>query len=155
MKQIPLSKGQYALIDDNDYPLLVNYSWHYNTKGYAYYSKSMTEKVSMTSMIMNPPKGYEVDHIDRNPLNNQRYNLRIVTHQQNCHNRSKPKRGNSPYVGVEFQDGNWSAFLTINGKYTYLGQFPTASIAALARDMWEVYYHGKYAYTNFKLVSYN
>lgn len=69
---------------------------------------------------MNPQKGYVVDHINRNPLDNRRENLRVVSHQVNARNR---KRSETHCV---IRDNNWKKWVvkvTFNYTQIKLGAF--------------------------------
>lgn len=97
-KAIYLSQGKFTIVDESNYDLLNQWSWaaKESTKGYfcAYRSASRIKGqkrppgIRMHRFIMNCPKELEVDHINRNPLDNRRCNLRIVTSKQNAKNRS-------------------------------------------------------------------
>jgi hypothetical protein len=79
----------------------------------------------------------QIDHIDRNPTNNQFTNLRAVTGSENQHNSGKPKDNTSGYRGVSYdkRDKKWRASIRLNNVLKNLGYFPTpeeASVAYLA-----------------------
>lgn len=81
--EIPLTRGQVALIDARDSELVSAHRWTANPTpfGAFYATTSIKGKtVYMHRLIVNPPKGKEVDHINRNSLDNRRENLRAVTH---------------------------------------------------------------------------
>lgn len=99
-------------------------------------------------MIMKPPEGYAVDHIDHDPLNNRRCNLRVCTQEQNLANRG-PKGGSSRFVGVSRCRKKWRAGIFRHGEYHYLGLFDDEAEAAKARDRLAVELHGPYAHLNF------
>jgi hypothetical protein len=103
---------------------------------------------------MNPPKGKEVDHINRNKLDNRRKNLRIVNRSQNCHNR--PKYGKSKYRGVyyksyisKYKTKPFMAYIASNSIRLVIGFFSTAKEAALAYDKKALELYGEYAQLNF------
>jgi hypothetical protein len=80
-----------ALVDDEDFTKLSQFKWSVSTinnNRYALTGKKdpIAGSTAMHRIIMNPPKGMEVDHIDGNGLNNQKSNLRVVTHWQNMCN---------------------------------------------------------------------
>jgi hypothetical protein len=72
---------------------------------------------------MNTPKGMETDHKNGNGLDNQKSNLRIVTHRQNCQNQHINKT--SKYVGLYWDKkaNKWTSRIVINGKQKNLGSF--------------------------------
>lgn len=99
MKEMELTRGFRAQVDDEDYEYLTQnfgkfqYVPNHNS-GYAAVTVRMCDVkklIKMHHLIITRyepiPIGYEVDHIDHNPLNNQRDNLRVVTHRDNCNNR--------------------------------------------------------------------
>lgn len=100
MKKIKLSQGKYALVDDKDYEFLNQWKWSAKTNGreifYAYRkenSRKTGKTIYMHRIIVNAPKGMDVDHINGDGLNNQRKNLRICTRSQNQRNRSMHRNG--------------------------------------------------------------
>jgi hypothetical protein len=129
MIEIPLTKGQTALIDDEDYDRLKASRWHTIGVCNALYAISQPvispEKranIYMHSAIMGiPPQGMQIDHIDGDGLNNQKSNLRFVTPRQNNQNRHHKKRSRFP--GVHRLDGKWSSKIWSNNKRIYLGLF--------------------------------
>lgn len=157
MKEIPLTKGTVALVDDTDYEYLSQFKWH-NSHGYA--KRNVIEKGkqvmrSMQSYIMASTADFVVDHVDRNPLNNQRSNLRLSTKAQNNCN-TKRVVGPSGYRGVGYyydKRGNkpprWQVNIVLNGKRKFLGLFDNAEIAARVYDIAAKELHGEFAVLNF------
>ncbi len=83
--QIPLTQGQVALIDADDLPAVSTRKWYASKTPWGnFYAGS--RGVSLHRFLMNPPNGMEVDHINRDTLDNRRSNLRIVTHAENMKN---------------------------------------------------------------------
>lgn len=99
MKQIPLTKDHFAIVDDADYDWLSRFKWHFE-RGYA--CKKTREKVYMHKLINGAPKGMHTDHINGNGLDNRRDNLRSATAAQNSMNSKKIKSGSNKYKGVCF-----------------------------------------------------
>jgi hypothetical protein len=96
---------------------------------------------------MNPLNGLEVDHIDGDGLNNQRFNLRICTKEQNRCNR-KPN-GDKKYIGVcGLNNGKFIAHIRHNKKLYHLGVFKTESDAAKAYNKAAIKYHREFANLN-------
>jgi hypothetical protein len=103
--------------------------------------------------LMNFPKKKVVDHIDENPLNNLKENLRICTHSENQRNRGKPKSNSSGYIGVSrYNDTRVSKFragIHIDGKEHSIGSFYTPLLAAVAYDEYIKEIDDKYSVLNF------
>lgn len=130
MTEINLSNGKVAVVDDADIALVNRFRWHSSGNGYA--RSSGNPQTTMHRLIMQPPPGFEVDHIDGNGLNNQRANLRVVDRRLNCLNRHV-SRGFSRYKGVTFDTykGKWKAEIKAKTK-THLGYFETEKEASAA-----------------------
>lgn len=82
-------KGEFAIIDDGDYALVKDRKWYIDENGYAI---DNINRARMHRVIMNPPAGKVIDHINRNTLDNRRANLRICTIAENNKNKSSVKR---------------------------------------------------------------
>lgn len=150
MKQIPLSKGCAALVDDVDFDMLMQWKWCYNT-GYAVrtdYSSGKPKRIYMHRLIMETPSGMETDHINSNRLDNRRSNLRVCTHQQNCMNVLPV--GASKYKGVTWHKGDrkWQSSIFVDGKLKYLGSFKSEEDAALAYNFAALEAFGEFAKQN-------
>lgn len=87
------------------------------------------------------------DHIDRNPLNNQKNNFREATKSQQCINRNKFKNNTSGYIGVSWvkRDEKWKAYIQSNGAMIYLGYYSKKENAIIARLQAENKYFGEFA----------
>lgn len=157
-KEIKLTQGKVAIVDDELFEWLNQWKWCYqrnsNAKytGYATRHKSNPSKTEyMHRVIMNPPKGMDIDHIDGDGLNNQRNNLRICTHAQNGMNRSKNKNNSSGFKGVFWDEitRKWRAIIDRNDKHIHLGRFSDIEDAAKAYDKAARELYGEFAYQNF------
>lgn len=157
-KLIPLTKGQFAIVDDADYDLLMQWKWTYlqgRKTGYAVrYTKVDDKRVTvyMHRFIINASTGVEVDHKDRNGLNNTRNNIRIATPGQNRANAPKSNRKTtSRYKGV-YRTNNpsrpWWAHIGIEGKSRTIGYFANELDAACAYNYAAVQHYGEFAYVN-------
>jgi hypothetical protein len=95
------------------------------------------------------PKGMFVDHIDHDPMNNCRENLRLATKGQNMANSRKIKAKSSRYKGVSFitSKGKWKAEITPNGKRIHLGYFDIESEAGQEYAKAAKKYFGEFACT--------
>ena len=155
-KEINLTKGKVAIVDDEDFEWLSKYNWYLNCKGYATRSGLVKDGVRkgktifMHREILDIPQGLFGDHIDMNPLNNQRSNLRIVNKQQNNANRTTRKDSSKKYKGVWLNpDGNvYMGRLTLNGKRYYSKRFKDIKLAALAYNDLAIKHFGEHARLN-------
>lgn len=160
MKQIPLTQGKYALVDDEDYEYLNQWKWQaYTSKTRQTYYATRTDRtnikrtVFMHKEILNSDK--EVDHIDGNGLNNQKSNLREAEHFQNVFNQRRRITNTSGFKGVIKRTkwyGNkpWRARISVKGKRIDLGCYTTAEEAALVYDQKAKELYGEFANLNFK-----
>ena len=161
MKELILTKGQIAIVDDEDYQRIMIFKWSYHGGEFGYAARGIhiDGKIQIIKLhheiIGRPSKGYEVDHINGNRLDNRRCNLRFVTHQQNAFNAKKhraviPGVNPSCYKGVNWRNDRykWVSRITINGRRLYLGLFPTEREAALAYNQAATQYHGEFANLN-------
>lgn len=147
MRYITLSNSlSAALVDDEDYDRLVSLNW-YEEHGYAV-TGHHDKRIQMANLILNVPQGLLVDHWDRNPLNNQRYNLRPSTRSQNAANCKIYSNNKSGYKGVVYHSGRWQAQIRVNGKKKTLGTYDTKEEAADRYDRAAKQYFGDFARTN-------
>lgn len=158
MKQIPLSQGKFALVDDEDYEFLMQWKWcahkEYNTY-YAIRGRRALEKTGATKIKMHrqilgitDPK-ILVDHIDHNGLNNQRSNIRQCTHHQNLMNSGRVS-GVSKFRGVWWDKARskWEAGLRMKYIKKYLGRFDSETDAAIAYNKAAKEHFGEFAFLN-------
>ena len=98
-------------------------------------------------MIMGEPDGLEVDHINMNPLDNRRENLRVATHKQNTFNTNKHSNNKSGFKGVSFDKNaqKFRAKINIDGKRKHLGYFATAVAAYECYKRAAIQHHGEFA----------
>jgi len=152
MKEIKLTKGYVALVDDDDFKYLSQYNWIATVGRHTVYAIKSKSREWMHRVIMNTPKSKEVDHIDGNGLNNSRSNLRNCSHKENSWNRKSQKGSISKYVGVSYDKfrklKRWRASLYHEGKFMSIGVFKTEREAALARDKAILRYRSDFAKLN-------
>lgn len=125
MRKIPLTQGKEAIVDEEDYEFLSQFKWHYKN-GYAARCISVDGKqvrIWMHRVLTGVPDNLEVDHLDRNGLNNTKQNLRICSRKINSDNRGLFVNNTSGYKGVSWHAGKWQASYRHNGKLHYIGRY--------------------------------
>jgi len=149
---IPLTKGRQAIVDPEDYEWLRRRKWCtlLSPDGRAYAASHIDgHKTYMHRLIMNPPQGRFVDHVNGNGLDNRRCNLRLCTPAENMRNRRK-NPGSSRFKGVSLHEcGKWNASLGIDNQNLHIGLYDDEVEAARARDRWAFALHGPFAWLNF------
>lgn len=155
MREIPLTQGKVAIVDDEDFERLSQWKWYYkasNLTGYAARDVTVEGKrvrIKMHRIIMNPADDEEVDHIDGDGCNNQRHNLRVCTHQENCCNNRRATGEGATYRGVRYESGRWRAAISSGDSVKSLGSFLTEEDAARAFDSDAHQRYGEFAKLNF------
>lgn len=150
IKYIEIKSKQFRL-DDEDYELISGFNWHLDTFGYPKYrDNSLGKTWSIHRMLLNPPDGMVVDHIDGDIYNNQKANLRVCTMQENLYNRKKQDFTSSEYKGVCWnkRDRKWRAYLNHKGKRISLGSYEKEKEAAEAYNTKALELFGEYARLN-------
>jgi len=142
---------QAVAVDECDAWLLDAHRWQavYCKPGQCYYvMASMGGKtIYLHRMIMDPPPGMTVDHINGDPLDNRRCNLRLATRSQNQMNRRTQSNNTSGFKGVSLfkRTGKYRAYIMVAGKETHLGYFATAEEASAAYQAALAMHHGDFA----------
>lgn len=163
MKTIPLTRGKVALVDDEDYEALSRFKWFafktaatgrlYAARGIRYRKhdgKVSVRLVFMHSQILGRSAGYEVDHENRDSLDNRHLNLRWATRSQNQCNVTRARRARSGYLGVYcLKDGRFISYIGHEMMKIYVGIFESANEAARAWDAVAVRLRGEFAVLNF------
>jgi hypothetical protein len=153
MKEIPLTKGRVALVDDADFEMLNKYKWFAESRNRTFYARRTVtigigkyKNVSMHRVIMQTPVGVETDHSDGDGLNNQRWNLRFCTRSKNNMNRSKGKNNTSGYKGVSWFGlaQKWRSTINVEGRQIHLGLFLKKEEAYKSYCEASKKYHGEY-----------
>lgn len=136
-----------VLIDAADLPLVEGQKWSL-FRGYARSGSARRgEGRAMHRVIMGAGAGEVVDHVNGDPSDNRRANLRFCTAQENARNR-RPHSGRE-FKGVTPRMGRYRACILVNGKQVSLGGYETAIEAALAYDRAAASHHGEFARLNF------
>lgn len=152
MKEIRLSQGKYAIVDDRDYDELSQWKWKYSN-GYAVrsvYQNGKQRTISMHRMVANTPSGKDTDHISGNTLDNRRENLRVCSHAENQRNRKMSKNNKSGYKGVVWAKHTmrWKTQIMVENKPKHIGYFNNIIDAAIAYNLAALCVYGQYARLN-------
>ena len=153
-KKIPLTRGLYALVDDEDYPYLSQFKWRASSSGYAVRSKRIGNGKKKTIFMHREilgvaDSGIDVDHINMVKADNRRCNLRPCTRGENQRNRVA-RGGTSKYKGVYWHKRyrRWVAKICHDGRYHFLGYYNTQEEAAAIYDKHCEFLHGEFANIN-------
>lgn len=154
MLELEIRENIYTLIDDKDIDLVTKSHWNLSGNGYVVrHAKKDNKytKVYLHREILNPDNGVYVDHINGNPLDNRRQNLRLCNKSQNNINRGKRGGTSSIYKGVSLDTTRqkWVAKLKLPNKQVYIGRFENERHAAMAWDIWAREFHGEFFKSNF------
>lgn len=156
MKEIPLTQGKIALVEDEDFDRVNQFkwrAWHHRNTWYAVADlprvNGKSKRLYLHSFVL--PGSPEVDHRNRDGLNCQRSNLRPATHAQNRANQGKRKNCSSIFKGVGWRKdlGCWRAYIGKGYRYQHLGHFALEENAARAYDAAAKVSFGEFACLNF------
>ena len=142
MAALRLSRSdKTTLIDDADLDLASRYNWSLNNKGYA----TGGPVGSLHRLLMYPPTGKDVDHINKDRLDNRRSNLRICTRTENNLGAKKRRDNTSQVKGVTWRKDTkrWQAQIQVQYQNMYLGCYDTLAEATQARKRAERIYGPK------------
>ena len=153
MAKIGLTKGKFALVDEADVANLSKHKWQLGPRGYAtrsVWDGQHKNTVWMHREILSPPEELEVDHINRDRLDNRRANLRLATRAQNEAAKPLSIRNTSGYRGVNWcqRTRRWRASIKAAGRSTTLGYFHSKTDAAMAWNEAAKDKHGQFAQLN-------
>jgi len=150
---IPLTLNRHAIVDTDDWDKIRDYLWHtYGPRSGSFYvvmSDKHNKRTLLHRKIMVAERGEIVDHINHNPLDNRKSNLRLCSHSQNIHHTRITSRNTSGYKGVDFVKSKyWRARIGIKNKVIELGHYSNPEDAALAYNFAALQYHGEFAVFN-------
>lgn len=153
MREVPLSQGQTAFVDDEDYDRVSEHKWFALKKRNSWYAvanKKGGRKLGLFYMhrfIIGGEDKAPIDHADHNGLNNQKHNLRRCSVSQNGANVSKNRSDNvSGIRGVSWNSARQKWHVSCGNKY--VGRFASKEEAALAYDKAAQANFGEFAYLN-------
>lgn len=149
--------GKYALVNVDGFELVKNFRWYLNKEGYVMRSQHISGSgkkrkkkiVILARLLMDAPKNKVVDHINRDPLDNRKENLRICSRSQNEAN-SPSRGGTSQFKGVHWdkKTERWISGIKLKYKKFILGSFESEIEAAKVYDKKAREFFGEFAYLN-------
>lgn len=110
---------RYALLDDADFEFINSYKWYISQTGYAWrtqYQNGKHTRIYLHRLVVGAKQGEEVDHINRNKLDNRKENLRIVSHKENCWNTKVRKDNPVGVTGIRRRGNKWQIRICTDGK---------------------------------------
>lgn len=157
--EIPLTKGQVALVDAEDYERLSRHAWKadwsYTNKTFYAVRREIVDgkriRIPMAAEVLGIRLPLIGDHITHVTLDNRKINLRVATDAQNRRNKRKYTTNTSGYKGVSFSKkvGKWVANIMIEGKYKHIGYSNDKALAARMYDRKAYEVYGEFAFLNF------
>jgi hypothetical protein len=139
MKEIPLTQGKFAKVDDEDFDALNAYRWHVSSTGYAVRNVPHPTGARRQTLLgmhrsiagLEFGDSRNIDHIDGDRLNNQRKNLRIATFAENTRNKRRHANNMTGFKGVSWRKdvGKFWARIGKGKKNISLGFFDDAASA--------------------------
>jgi len=147
---IPLTQGQTAIVDVEDFEWLSQWNWYaqWNQPTRSFYAVRTCKNIRMHREILRCEKGKDTDHINHDTLDNRRFNLRKCNRSQNVRNQRKRIGSRSIFKGVTFGNGKWRVRICTNYKRIHIGYYNTEEEAAQAYNAAAKEKHGKFAYLN-------
>ena len=157
--EIMLTQGKVAIIDEEDMALVGGRRWYAHKRNGSFYTATMIYRADGTRTLLSMhqlflPEAKQIDHINRDGLDNRRINLRMCTPTQNQHNRGPMQGSSSKYKGVAWHKrrGKWQAYIKIGDKIRHLGVFTDELAAARAYDIAARQHFGEFARPNFDVL---
>ena len=155
VKQVELTKGYIALVDDEDYKEISKYIWHVSgEKDRPYACRTVRENgvkktIRMHRQIALVEDTETIDHINHDTLDNRKTNLRACKKKENCRNISVGKNNTSGFTGVYFREkqNKWDVSIMVDGKGIHLGRFDKKEDAIKAREDAEIKYFKEFRNT--------
>lgn len=162
MKEIVLTRGQVALVDDEDFDRISAFRWnaawwrgsdsfYAQSNEYVVRNGRKTQRtIIMHRYILGAPRGVHVDHVNHNTLDNRRCNIRLCTPAQNNINHGLQHNNTSGFKGVKWSNAcsKWVASVQLHRSRKHLGAFESPIEAAIAYDAAARELHGEFALTN-------
>jgi len=153
MKEIALTQGYVALVDDEDYGWVSQWKWCALVKPHTVYATRRSARrggkqtsIYMHRVLLGAAPGMQTDHINGDGLDNRRENIRQCSAQENQRN-SRSHVGSSIYKGVHWHKlgRKWQAYIKVDGRQRHLGYFSVEAVAAAAYKLAAALHFGTFA----------
>lgn len=151
-KEIQLTQGKVAIVDDDDFEYLSQWKWQAGRqKNIGSFYAVRTDKgggkkntILMHRVVMKTPSNLQCDHIHHNTLDNRKSELRNCTRSENQRNRRGPTiKSVTGHLGVYAIKNVFEAGMKINNVYHRIGRFDNIDDAIQARkDFYEELVNG-------------
>lgn len=151
MKAIQLNKGFVTIVDDEDYEYLSQWKWYATNQGRVqreWRKDGKTHRMLMHRQLMNAQPGQLIDHINQNPLDNRRANLRFATASQNNQNRKPANKSGLKGVYWCKKRNKYMGYIWVNRKSIYLGISDDPNEIAIMYNEAALKHFGPQAYLN-------
>ena len=158
MKEIQLTQGKVALVDDDMYEYLNQWKWFANNQCGKFYARTNIPNKNgkrgsmlMHRLILNILNSkLQIDHLNHITLDNRKCNLRVCTQSENLQNCNIYNNNTSGFKGVTYNKTNkkWQASIGVNKAKLYIGSFTDLKEAARAYNNAAQKYHGEFANLN-------
>lgn len=152
---IELTQGKETCIDFEDWSAVIPYRWRASKGRKTWYARTVVTRPDGKQKVIYLHRlllstSFNIDHRDRNGLNNRRYNLRPASQYQNARNCDKRAHNTSGFKGVSFHklSGKWQAVITFFRKQRHLGLFKTRKAASSAYDAASLVFHKEFSSLN-------
>jgi hypothetical protein len=156
MKKIPLTRGYFAIVDDEDYDSLIHINWQvlidkgcphlkYASAVFPRPGKPRQRRYAMHRYILGITDSRLVDHINGDGLDNRRANLRIADNSQNTVNSRRKRISSTGYPGVSVEGKRFRAKMTFRGQFISIGWFDSAAEAHNAFRAAHIGLHGEFS----------
>lgn len=140
-----------VITDIEFYDSFKNIQFNIESSGYAIAVIENNVRKKMHHFVLEKKKGYVIDHINNDRLDNRKQNLRYVTYKQNAYNRKVGRNNKTGIKGVRKTNNNtYEAGICVDYKNIYLGRFKNIEDAIEARKKADIKYHGEYAKNNYE-----
>jgi hypothetical protein len=131
-----------AIIDSDDVPRVAPIKWCLGTRNYVITNRDLLgNRNNLHHVVLGLPAGESIDHINHNPLDNRKENLRTVTHAQNAHNFKKTPKGYRL-----MPSGKYLVSIRHQNNQIHLGSYDTETEAIFARQYAEQLLRGSFTY---------